>query len=96
MDQAEGAEASKNMKSKEKSPLKPLEETLTDKLGQWYMANHGVSAAALIEDMRTVPRACLGLDVCLCVCGDDSLKTSHGGCVKGRFVYMIGERGQGM
>lgn len=53
-DQADDSSMSKLMKTKEKSPLKPLEEEITDKLGQWYMANHGVSAAALIEDMRIV------------------------------------------
>ena len=36
------------------SQLEPLQEIISDKLGHWYMANHGVSAAALIEDMRTV------------------------------------------
>ena len=34
--------------------LAPMQDAVNDKLGQWYMANHGVSAAALIEDMRTV------------------------------------------
>ena len=43
----------KTDKEKE-SGLIALEAEITDKLGQWYMANHGVSAAALIEDMRTV------------------------------------------
>jgi len=54
-DRAEESTMNKMMQSREKaSMLKPLEDEITDKLGQWYMANHGVSAAALIEDMRTV------------------------------------------
>ena len=37
-----------------RSALEPLQAAIDDRLGHWYMANHGVSAAALIEDMRTV------------------------------------------
>lgn len=53
---ASSSSSSKNKSGKVKvgEALKPLESTILDKLGQWYMANHGVSAAAQIEDMRTV------------------------------------------
>ena len=51
---AAGEGSSKKKGAAAVEELEAFKSHLTQHLGQWYMANHGVSAAALIEDMRTV------------------------------------------
>jgi hypothetical protein len=51
---AAGEGSSKKKGAAAVEELDAFKNHMSEHLGQWYMANHGVSAAALIEDMRTV------------------------------------------